>query len=129
MTTGRAMAWSLRTAFYGVAAIGVLAGGGYFLLTMALQSRNWTACINQDHAAAPDVVIAGCNAVVESVILTNDNRAKAFIGRGDAFRTRNELDHALADYSEATRLDPKSTLAFNASASTAAQVELKRLGQ
>jgi hypothetical protein len=42
MTTERAMAWSLRTAFYGVVAIGVLAGGGYFLLAMAQQSRNWT---------------------------------------------------------------------------------------
>jgi hypothetical protein len=63
MTTERAMAWSLRTAFYGVVAIGVLAGGGYFLLAMAQQSRNWTACINQDHAAAPEVAIAGCDAV------------------------------------------------------------------
>jgi lipoprotein NlpI len=107
------MAWSQRrAAIGGFAAIGTLFLAGYFFLSMAQQSRNWAACVNADHAVAPDLTIAGCTAVAPSIILTADNRAVVFIDRGNAHLAKNEVDPALADYDEAIRLNPRSATAF-----------------
>jgi lipoprotein NlpI len=101
------MAWSLRrAAIGGFAAIGILVPAGYFFLSMAQQSRNWTACMNAGDTVAPDLAIAGCTAVAPSIILTPHNRATVFIGRGNAREAKYDFDSAIADYSVAIRLDP-----------------------
>src|SRR5258708_36680946 len=97
-------------AIAGLAVVGTLAIAGYFFVTMAQQARNWTACTNSDHTVSPELAIAGCDAVVQSIILTKDNLAVAFIARGNAFLAWNENDRALADFDDAIRLNPKYTI-------------------
>ena len=43
----------------------------------------------------------------------NPRAADAFNNRGNAFRTRDELDRAMRDYDEAIRLDPHYAHALN----------------
>jgi tetratricopeptide (TPR) repeat protein len=59
-----------------------------------------------------DVAIAGCTAVIndapESAI-----RARAYFNRGNAWMPKGDNDRAIADYTEAIRLDPKNAELFN----------------
>jgi carboxyl-terminal processing protease len=55
---------------------------------------------------------AGAQAIFDGILEKNAADVAAHIGRGRSYFCRDDLDHALTDYSEALRLDPKSTAAL-----------------
>src|SRR5579872_2404229 len=69
---------------------------------------DWKRC----RAGDPDVVIAGCSAVLAAGNGLPAQRAVAAMRRGYAYTAKRQYDRALADFDEATRLDPNSADAF-----------------
>ena len=69
---------------------------------MAQQLRSCEA----GDGASPDDQIAGCTAVIRSGIANDKELAALFNYRGVAYKAKGDLDHAIADYTEAIRLDP-----------------------
>ena len=65
------------------------------------QQINW--CNN----GTDDQRIEGCTAVIRSGRYTGANLAVAYFQRGRAWDGKNDDDRAIADYSEAVRLNPK----------------------
>ena len=57
---------------------------------------------------SPDLMIDGCTAVIQS-----GPRAWAFNNRGSAYGRKGDYDRAIADSTEAIRLDPKDAHAYN----------------
>ncbi|MGD0026121.1 MAG: tetratricopeptide repeat-containing serine protease family protein [Xanthobacteraceae bacterium] len=57
---------------------------------------------------SPDLMIDGCTAVIQS-----GPRAWAFNNRGSAYGRKGDYDRAIADCTEAIRLDPKYAHAYN----------------
>jgi tetratricopeptide (TPR) repeat protein len=55
-----------------------------------------------------DEAIAACTRVIGS----GGDLAWAYVKRGNAYSDKGDLDHAIADYNDAIRLDPKSGLAY-----------------
>jgi len=56
--------------------------------------------------------IAACSEIVRDAGESTKGRAAAFFQRGGAYSSKRDYDRAIADYSEAIRLDPKNALAF-----------------
>ena len=72
---------------------------------------SWADCSrSRDDARA---AIEGCTQIIESSGVANEEKAKAFLNRGNAYQTRSNLADAIADYGEAIRLNPQFALAFN----------------
>src|SRR5262249_19351842 len=67
------------------------------------QQVDW--CNNKGRAFAPDLVISGCTAVIQSDKELKD-LAIAYINRGDASEHKGDHDRAIADYNEAIWLSP-----------------------
>jgi tetratricopeptide (TPR) repeat protein len=63
--------------------------------------------------ASPDDQIAGCTAVIRSGIPSDKELAALFNYRGVAYKAKGDLDHAIADYTEAIRRDPDYAAAYN----------------
>jgi tetratricopeptide (TPR) repeat protein len=61
--------------------------------------------------AMPDDVISNCTAAIQSG-QTGRNLAAAFTIRGRAYRAKGDYDHAIADYTDAIRIEPGYVLAF-----------------
>jgi tetratricopeptide (TPR) repeat protein len=66
----------------------------------------------ENEADRYDLIIRGCTAVIQSGRWPGKNLAMAFILRGNAYGGKNDLDRAIADYSQAIRHDPKEGKAF-----------------
>ena len=77
----------------------------------AQATRERSACEIQG-GARPDVVISSCSALIQSGRETGRNLASAFTIRGRAYRAAGDFDRAIADYSEAIRIDQNYVLAF-----------------
>jgi tetratricopeptide (TPR) repeat protein len=76
---------------------------------MAQQLR---LCEGGDGASSDDQ-IAGCTAVIRSGV-PNDKELAALLNyRGVAYKAKGDLDHAIADYTEAIRRDPDYATAYN----------------
>jgi tetratricopeptide (TPR) repeat protein len=73
------------------------------------QQLNW--CHGKD-GATPDLRIAGCTAVTQSGRFAGKELAIVFVNRGTAHRIKEDKERAIADYTEAIRLDPKNIDAF-----------------
>jgi lipoprotein NlpI len=56
--------------------------------------------------------IASCGAIIDNPRETAARRSRALLARGSAFRQLGDAEHALADYSEATRADPENAAAW-----------------
>src|SRR5215468_1428766 len=70
----------------------------------------------QDHqdctGSDPDRVIAGCTRMTQNPNESPHNRAVAFYDRGGIYKERKDYDRAIADYSEAVKLDPQYVNAY-----------------
>jgi len=63
-------------------------------------------------AADVEQRIAACTRVAAVSGQTADVRASAMINRGEAYNAKDDYDHAIADFGEAIRLDPKYGAAY-----------------
>jgi tetratricopeptide (TPR) repeat protein len=70
----------------------------------AAAPNDWAACAK----AAGDDAIAACDRLIKSSGRKGNERAIAFVNRCVAYNLKKDYDRALADCSEAIRLDPKS---------------------
>jgi tetratricopeptide (TPR) repeat protein len=57
--------------------------------------------------ATPDQRITGCTAVISSGRWVGQNLSWAFYDRGIGYEDKGDIDHALADYGQALKLNPK----------------------
>ncbi len=81
-------------------------------LVVAQQPDAWTRCVNSEKAS-PDAQISGCTTVIQSFQDTPQNRAVAFYNRGLGYHAKDNIDLAIADYTEAIRLNPQSAYPWN----------------
>ena len=65
------------------------------------------------NADDPDRNIAGCTRIVEDDHESTKVRSIAYVARGLAWRNRGDRDRAMADFTDAIRLDPDSSLAYS----------------
>src|SRR5262245_33795759 len=65
------------------------------------------------NAADPDRNIAACTRVLEDRHESKRVRGIAYVGRGLAYSDKGDLNHAIADFTEAIRLNPKDALAYS----------------
>jgi tetratricopeptide (TPR) repeat protein len=66
-------------------------------------TRDRQDCTGSD----PERVIAGCTRMTQNQNESPHNRAIAFHNRGGIYKERKDYDRAIADYSEAIKLDPQ----------------------
>jgi lipoprotein NlpI len=69
-------------------------------------STYWTQCVNEDRKLSSDTMIGGCTGVLQSGQESPANRAVAYYNRGVAYRAKRETERAIADYTEAIKLNP-----------------------
>jgi len=77
-----------------------------FLFTvpaLAASQKDWADCRGKDATKS----IAGCNRVLQDRRLSARERADALYNRGLANKANDDLDKAIADYTEAIKSDPK----------------------
>lgn len=102
-------------AAYGIAALRVLVIA-LALLLVAAGTRTFAA--SQDERgmcgwpADLDVTIAACGRVIDDPLEVTRERVRAYINRGFVLTAKGDHNAALADLTEAIRLDPKSSLAY-----------------
>jgi tetratricopeptide (TPR) repeat protein len=70
---------------------------------------DYEGCVSEQDS---NRVIASCTSIIKDEKETKRNIAVAHGNRGDAYSKLGDLGHALADYDEAARLDPKSYKTF-----------------
>jgi tetratricopeptide (TPR) repeat protein len=97
-----------------------LTGIGFVVLATSLGpqavahviSKEWGKCSGGE-GANPDVIIAGCTAVIDADDDPPRWLAIALNNRGVAFKAKGEFDHALQDYNLSLLLDPYSASHYN----------------
>jgi tetratricopeptide (TPR) repeat protein len=62
----------------------------------------------RDRTAIADATIARCNAL----IARQPRNSMAYVNRADAYREKDDYDHAFADYNQAIRLDQRNVFAY-----------------
>ena len=80
-------------------------------------SQSWTWCVNRNHIFPMDTAIRGCTAVIQSGREDQRNLAIAFNNRGLAHYAKGDYDTAIADLTQAVKLDPDYADAFQSRAS------------
>ena len=75
------------------------------------QQVDW--CVNQGNVFSLDQVIDGCTASIQSGKWSGESLSWAYYNRGNAYDDKGDVDRAIADYTEAIRLDPKFADAYN----------------
>jgi tetratricopeptide (TPR) repeat protein len=68
------------------------------------QDQDWARC----RGDSPEIVVAGCTALLASDGLTDGERADALERRAFAYRFRRDFPRAIADYEEGLRRDPRA---------------------
>lgn len=69
-------------------------------------------CSNLDDVYGREVQIGACTTASQSASWSAPGLAEIFINRGTAYQITQDLDGALADYSQAIRLNPEAAVAF-----------------
>jgi tetratricopeptide (TPR) repeat protein len=69
------------------------------------------ACLNRNVIA--DTAIESRGRIISSNELNGYDLAKIYASRGDAWRMKNDYQKAIADYTEAIRLEPKDATPYN----------------
>src|ERR1700690_2588877 len=89
-----------------------LIGGGFMPAAPATAEKALDWCNGDDHAT-PDMMIAGCSAMITSGEYTGRDLAIAYTNRGSAYDDKHDEDRAIADHDSAIKFDPTLELAFN----------------
>ena len=77
------------------------------------QGQDWDGCLNAEEKFSVDQRTNSCTAIIQSGKETLANLALAYNNRGMTYNGTGEYDRAIADYSEAIRLNPKDPAAYN----------------
>lgn len=77
--------------------------------TAQTPEQDWARC----RSDSPDAVIAGCTAAIGVSGLTDDERTEALSLRALAYGFRRDYPHAIADYEEALRRNPRAIWAHS----------------
>ena len=75
------------------------------------QQMDW--CENKDYAYLADLQLNGCTALIQSGRWSGNDLALIFNNRGNAYSDKNDYDRAIADFSQAIRLDPKYAFPYD----------------
>jgi tetratricopeptide (TPR) repeat protein len=90
---------------------GMIAGA---LMLLATPASGASQKAHDDcNAGDPDRNIAGCTRVLEDRRESKQVRGIAYVGRAIAWYQKGHLDRAIADLTQAVRLNPKDALAYN----------------
>jgi len=89
----------------------VAAGPAARPAAVAAPPQSVPACSATNNAL--DERIAACTRYIDAGAGTRRELSLATVFRGSAYRGKGDLDHALADYNAAIRLDPTNTVALN----------------
>lgn len=71
--------------------------------SVSANSKNWKDCESRE----PDRMIRGCSPIIKAGKDTRKNLAIAYNNRGIAYREKGEYDRAIADFTQAIKLNPK----------------------
>ncbi len=71
----------------------------------------WATCTGNPEIEW-DLQIKSCSALIESGAETKENQAIAYYNRGLAYENKDDYARAIADYSDAIRLDPNDADAY-----------------
>jgi len=69
--------------------------------------------VDKGNTFSPDLRISGCTAAIQSGRWSGKDLAWAFNNRCRAYNDNNETDRAIADCTDAIRLDPNYIAAYN----------------
>jgi lipoprotein NlpI len=89
---------------------GLLLLGSLAVLFVTLSKRDSNDC---EVTSDPSTMISACSHIIDSNGGTMHKRAVAFTNRAAAYLNTGENDRAIADASDAIRLDPKIATAYN----------------
>jgi len=88
--------------------------GGILFSTGVLAQSSSELYLCAAETVPPDKRIVACTDLIESGNLPSQALNRIYDYRGISWVPKGDLDRAIADFSEALRLDPKDTYAFNA---------------